>query len=45
MHHIDGNPVKSVCQQELLKIQREHALDFDAPDGNRGGLFQGHTEQ
>ena len=45
MHHIDGEPIKSVCQQELLKIQREHALDLDTPDGDRGGLLQGHAEQ
>ena len=45
MHHIDGELIKPVCQQKLLKIQREHALYFNASDGDRGGLLQGHTEQ
>ena len=45
MHHIDGKPIKPVCQQKLLKIQREHALDLNTPDGDRGGLLQGHAQQ
>ena len=45
MHHIDGEPIKPVCQQKLLKIQREHALDLNTPDGDRGGLLQGHAQQ
>ena len=45
MHHIDGELIQPVCQQKLLKIHREHALYFNASDGDRGGLLQGHTEQ
>ena len=44
-HHVDGEAIKSVRQQEFLKIQREHALDLDAPDGDRARLFQRDAEQ
>ena len=44
-HRVDGKAVEAVCQQELFKVQREHALDLDAADGDRAGLLQRHAQQ
>ena len=44
-HHVDGKAVEVVGEKELFKVQREHALDLDAADGDRARLLQRHAEQ
>ena len=44
-HRVDRKAVEAVCQKELFEVQREHALDLDAADGDRARLFQRHAEQ
>ena len=45
VHRVDCEAVEPVCQKELFKVQREHALDFDTADGDGACLLQRHPEQ
>ena len=45
VHHVDRKAVEPVCEKELFKVQREHALDLDAADGDRARLLQRHAGQ
>ena len=42
---VDRVLIESVSIQEFFKIQREHPLDLDAPDGNRTRLLERHAKQ